>query len=71
MTLDPPENGLLYPFTLPEEILPGQVLIFSCNDGFTRSGCGRLICQDDGRWDRSPPTCEPSGKLHFSYQHIF
>ena len=30
---------------------------FTCFSGFVRSGASTVICQSDGRWSDSPPTC--------------
>jgi len=38
----------------------GSERTFQCYSGYTISGTSRLICNEDGRWSGSVPTCEPN-----------
>ena len=43
-------------------LTPGSIATVSCEDGYELSGGkGTLVCQDDGTWDGTIPTCVESG----------
>ena len=55
--LPPPDNGIVdVPITTV-----GSVATYSCDNGFLVSGNSQRICQMDGFWSGSAPTC--SGTL--------
>ncbi|XP_078585767.1 CUB and sushi domain-containing protein 1-like [Branchiostoma floridae x Branchiostoma japonicum] len=35
----------------------GDVVTFTCNNGYQMAGSSRLTCGSSGRWSSSPPTC--------------
>lgn len=40
----------------------GARVIYSCNEGFFMSGPKERVCQGDGSWSDSAPTCKEKGK---------
>lgn len=36
----------------------GQVIEFTCNDGYTLVGPQNIVCSENGEYDSKPPTCE-------------
>ncbi|XP_033097637.1 mucin-4-like, partial [Anneissia japonica] len=52
-SLKPPDNGQLYPDV---QIIHGQAVTFSCNNGYDLIGAQTLIC-NDGRYIDNTPTC--------------
>ena len=51
--LPPPENG-----NVDASITTiGSVATYSCNNGFLISGVSQRICQTDGFWSESAPSC--------------
>ena len=66
---DEPENGFYDPFDGYDfEQLPGGNVTFRCRDRFRLVGSERIICQDDGTWNASTPTCESTdGKIDFRF----
>ena len=51
--LSPPDNGNV---DVPITII-GSVATYSCDSGFFISGNSQRICQMDGLWSGSAPTC--------------
>ena len=64
-----PENGFHDPFNGYDlEQFPGGHVSFRCRDRFRLVGSATIICQDDGTWDASTPTCESTdGKVNLSF----
>jgi len=56
--LTDPDNGMvdcsLGPDGIPTE---GDTCAYTCDDGFIVSGSSDRICQSDGTWTGSEPTC--------------
>jgi len=38
----------------------GAEAVYLCNDGYQLEGEGRRVCQRDGMWNGSVPTCIPA-----------
>ena len=57
------EDGTL---VMPDTI-PGTTATFSCNDGFVMSGSTSVVCQNDGSWNGSAPTCR--GDYNITIHH--
>eukprot|EP00731_Ephydatia_muelleri_P023697 Em0015g1280a len=53
-SITPPQNGQLL---LPGTTI-GSTATFSCNQGYTLVGSNRSTCQNNGKWDTPPPTCQ-------------
>lgn len=43
----------------------GARVTYTCDDGFYMSGVRERVCQGDGSWSDSPPTCKREGKFTF------
>lgn len=39
-------------------LVPGSMAMYSCNVGRQLIGSSVRVCQDDGTWSESEPTCE-------------
>ncbi|XP_063967900.1 uncharacterized protein LOC129280080 [Lytechinus pictus] len=37
--------------------LPGESIEFSCNEGYEIAGASKVVCQPDGTWNETIPTC--------------
>ena len=46
--------------------LTGKHVTFGCRYGFRINGSATIVCQDDGTWNPSVPTCEP-GNFDLNY----
>ena len=53
---DAPEHGSV---TRDTELRVGDVIQFSCDEGFTLDGASRLSCLEDGSLSDSRPICQP------------
>ena len=56
-----PTNGRLATVTNNGQFLRRTFVSFACNSGFTLTGSTYSICQDDGNWNPTPPTCTQEG----------
>ena len=54
-SLDPPMNGTLS--TVSTSI--GVSVTVTCNLGYKLSGLSTIVCQNNGQWNSTVPTCEP------------
>ena len=63
--LPPPENG-----NVDASITTiGSVATYSCNNGFLISGISQRICQTDGFWSESAPSCS-IGIIIYRYYNV-
>jgi len=37
---------------------PGDVCIFTCDDGYVLTGSDSMVCKNDGSWSDSPASCQ-------------
>ena len=50
----------------PDELFPGNNVTYRCLAGHTLIGSATIVCQDDGTWNVSIPTCE-QGNFGLNY----
>ena len=49
-----PANG----YRLGTKFLPGQLITYVCNMGYTLVGEDKILCQPDGEWTQNRPLCK-------------
>ena len=53
-----PAENAVYDQEYPDELFPGDTVTYRCDDGYRLIGSATIVCQYDGRWNASIPTCE-------------
>ena len=59
LTLNDPPNGMV---DLTEGTELGAAASYVCNIGFMLEGTAQRVCDENGMWTNSEPTCEGMGR---------
>ena len=64
----PPAFGS-YDQGYPDELIVGDHVTYRCVHGYILNGPATIVCQDDGTWNPSIPTCEKGGRSNFDFNY--
>ena len=48
----------MYDQEYPDKLFVGDNVTYRCDAGYILNGSATLVCQYDGTWNASAPTCE-------------